>query len=388
MPANLPPEARAKYAKYLEARTVEEKIKALEEFISAVPKHKGTENLLYWARRKLADLREEAERKKRRGGGGPRLFIRKEGAAQIAVIGLANAGKSSIVQKLTGARTEVADYPVSTRMPQPGMLRYEDIQFQLVDLPPLIPGSSEWNRRVIGLARNADALIIVLSADSDLYNQYIAIKKMLEENGIHLSKPRGRVVIEKERGSGSAGLRVVLSGRIIDGTVDDVRRLLGNYRIYNGVVKIYGEVSLEDVEKAVFEHISYKPLLILVNKCDLPGSEDKLAEFIKKAKPTQPVIPVSARTGLNLDRIGDELFRQLEIIRVYTKQPNSEPSPTPLILKKGSSVMDVARAIHTRFVETFKYARVWGASAKYPGERVGLDHVLADKDIVEIHVKG
>ncbi len=135
MPANLPPEAKAKLARYSEARSIEEKIRALEEFLSVAPKHKGAENLLLWARRRLAELREEleAERRKRRsvGGGGPRIFFEKEGAGQVVVVGPPNAGKSLLVHRLTGARTRVADYPFSTTQPQPGMLRYQDIYFQL-----------------------------------------------------------------------------------------------------------------------------------------------------------------------------------------------------------------------------------------------------------------
>ena len=390
MPANLPPEAKEKWLKVMEAKTLEEKIKALEEFISAVPKHKGTENLLYWARRRLRELREEQEERRRRraSGRGPTFFIEKEGAAQIVLLGLTNVGKSLLLRRLTNADVEVADYPYTTRRPVPGMLQFEDIQFQLIEAPALMPGAADgvaWGTKVLGLARNADGIIIVLDAANRPLHQLKIVLEELRKAHIHVVKPRGRVVIEK--GRGGSGIRVALSGRLIDCTVNDIMNLLKSYRIYNALVKVYGEVTIDDVEKAVFGNISYKPTIILVNKMDLV--KRKIYEKIRKVVPkTIPVLPVSAKTGEGLYVVGKTLFDVLEIIRVYTKQPNHEkPSEHPLILRKGATVYDVAKAIHSSFVENFKYAKIWGPSAKYPGERVGLDHEVMDKDIVEIHVK-
>jgi len=390
VPANLPPEAKEKWLKVMEAKSLEEKIKALEEFISAVPKHKGTENLLYWARRRLRELREEQEerRKRRVSGRGPTFFIEKEGAAQIVLLGLANVGKSLLLRRLTNADVEVADYPYTTRRPVPGMLKFEDIQFQLIEAPALMPGAADgvaWGTKVLGLARNADGIIIVLDAANKPLHQLKIVLEELRKAHIHVIKPRGRVVIEKGR-SGS-GIRVALSGRLIDCTVNDIMNLLKSYRIYNALVKVYGEVTIDDVEKAIFGNITYKPTIILVNKMDLV--ERKIYEKIRKVVPkTIPVLPVSAKTSEGLCAIGKVLFDVLEIIRVYTKQPNHEkPSEHPLILRRGATVYDVAKAIHSSFVENFKYAKIWGPSAKYPGERVGLDHEVMDKDIVEIHTK-
>jgi len=390
VPANLPPEAKEKWLKVMEAKSLEEKIKALEEFISAVPKHKGTENLLYWARRRLRELREEQEerRKRKASGKGPAFFIEKEGAAQIVLLGLTNVGKSLLLRRLTNANVEVADYPYTTRRPVPGMLQFEDIQFQLIEAPALMPGAADgvaWGTKVLGLARNADGIIIVLDAANKPLHQLRIILEELRKAHIHVIKPRGRVVIEKGRGGSS--IRVALSGRLLDCTVNDIMNLLKSYRIYNALVKVYGEVTIDDVEKAIFGNIAYKPTIILVNKMDLV--ERKIYEKIREVVPeTIPVLPVSAKTSEGLRVIGKTLFDVLEIIRVYTKQPNHEkPSEHPLILRRGATVYDVAKAIHSSFVENFKYAKIWGPSAKYPGERVGLDHEVMDKDIVEIHIK-
>lgn len=194
------------------------------------------------------------------------------------------------------------------------------------------------------------------------------------------------MVIETFR-SGKTGIRVTLMGRLLDGTSDDVRKLLESYKIYNAHVKIYGEVSVDDVEQALFENITYKPSIVFINKVDLRRPDDSDINELRK-RFNGPIIIGSAVSGLGLDKIGHEIFNYLELVRVYTKAPNTPPSQKPLVLRRGATIQDVALNIHKDFVERFQYARVWGPSAKYPGERVGLEHVVEDKDIVEIHIKG
>ncbi len=386
MVTNLPAEAKAKFVKYMEAKTPEEKLRALEEFLSAVPKHKGTENLIRWIRKRMAELREEIEERKRKrsGGGGSSFFIEKEGAAQIVMLGYTKAGKSALLRALTGARVEVTDYPYSTQFPVPGMLQYEDIQFQLVEAPSIIPGGGGWNTRVIGLGKNSDGIALVIDLSNEPVETFRNLVEYLKEHGLYVSRPRGYVVIEKKRGV--TGIRILNYGRLLC-TIDDVNKLLQSYRIYNAVVKIYGEVDLDDIERAIYENVIYKPTIVLANKVDIPGAIDALKELMKVVPRDLPIIPVSAHRKINLDKIGPTLFKTLDLIRIYTKPPLGEPSKKPLVLKRGATVMDVAKAIHSELIEKFAYARIWGPSAKYPGQRVGLEHVLEDGDIVEINIR-
>jgi len=386
MVTNLPAEAKVKWLKVLEARTTEEKIKALEEFLSAVPKHKGTENLREWATKRLAELREELEeRKKKSARRGLSFLVEKEGAAQVVLVGLPNSGKSLLVQRLTGARTRVSDIPFSTTFPQVGMLKYEDIYFQLVDTPPILPGRGPFNNRVIGLCRNADLIMIILDATRDVVKDYLDIRGELESAGILLSKAKGRVEIERYK-TGRVGVKVTMMGELVDATIEDVKRLLASYNIHNAHVRVIGRVTLDDVEHAIFGNVQYKPSIVLVNKID--AGDERVVEYLRKNTDVEgSMLGVSALTGLGLGKLGELIFKELEIIRVYTKSPTSGVSDKPLILRRGATVLDVAKRIHKDFVENFHYARVWGPSSKYPGERVGLDHILMDKDIVEIHLK-
>ncbi|MEM3926597.1 MAG: TGS domain-containing protein [Desulfurococcaceae archaeon] len=387
MVTNLPAEAKAKWIRVMEARSIEEKIRALEEFLSSVPKHKGTERLREWATKRLAQLRDELEEsRKKKSGRGISFFIEKSGAAQVVVIGPPNSGKSLLVNKLTGARTIIADYPFSTTYPVPGMLRYEDVYFQLVDAPPLSRDSSLIGK-VIGLIRNADCLLITLDASRDVLSDYDEIVELLRDEGILISKPKGRVVMEIQR-VGKSGIRITSMGKLIGATLDDVKKLLESYRIFNAHVKIYGEVTLDDVEQTIFENTTYKPSIVFINKSDLGKVDDTILMEIERKTPGVPVAVGSAVTGKGLDKIAPLIFKTLDLIRIYTKSPNTPPSPRPLILKRGSTIYDVALNIHKDFVKNFQYAKIWGPSAKYPGEKVGLDHVVEDGDIVEIHIRG
>ncbi len=394
MVTNLPAEAKAKWVKYSDAKTPEEKLKALQEFLSAIPKHKGTENLVYWVKRRMAELREEIEEKKSKkiGGGGPSFFIEKEGAAQVVILGMPSSGKSSILSRLTNAKPQIGDAPFTTKFPVPGMLIYEDVQFQLVEAPAIVKGISEgaiwWGPRVLGLARNADALMVVVDLSNEPLHQLEIVIKELGEAGVYVTKPKGYAVIERSKAYQK--VVVITLGKLVDCTLDDVKKLLESYRIYNALVKIYGEVTLEDVEKSILENVTYKPTIIIANKSDLVDEYD-LNNFLGNVKASYPSIPIvvtSARTGYGLGEIPKQLFKILNIIRIYAKEPNSEsPSPKPLILKGGATVSEAVKQLRSELLQYFKYARIWGPSAKYPGERVGLEHKLMDGDIIEIHTR-
>jgi len=393
MVTNLPAEARAKWVKVMEAKTPEEKLEALKEFLSAIPKHKGTENLVRQVKRQMAILRREVEERRRskKSGRGPKFFVEKEGAAQVITLGLANSGKSTLIAALTNARPLVSNIPYTTQKPVVGMMPYEDIQFQLIEAPAIIEGASEgaaWGLKTIGLARNADAIIILLDASDNPISQLKLILRELNNAKLLITKPKGRVEIERRS---SGGIQVLVMGRLVNATLDDVRLLLNSYRIYHALVKIYGEVSLDDIEDAIYESVIYKPTVIVLNKVDLID-EASLKSIINQIKSIVgddvPVLTVSAKTGAGLKELGKVLFKITGIIRIYTKQPNEDkPSNRPLILKEGATVFDVAKAIHSILYKKFKYAKIWGPSAKYPGERVGGDHVVKDGDIVEIHTK-
>lgn len=391
MPANLPPQAKHKWAEVSAAKNAKVKLQRLQEFLSLVPKHKGTEKLRSQVKKKMAALRREIEEKKRRrtGKGGPKFFIEKEGAAQVTIISLTNAGKSSLLVATTNANVKISPSLYTTRDPKPGMLHYEDIQFQMVEAPALMGGSADgkaWGLQTLALARNADELILMVDLSQDPVGQFSLILDEMEKARIFVSKPRARVGVEKK--FMGAGLRIILIGKLVDCTLTDIKELLKSYRIRDAVIKIYGEATLDEVEEAIFESTVYKPAVIVANKIDLEKGRANLEMLEAYVSNQLPIIAVSCKTQHGLDRLGESLFKALNAIRVYTKEPNKKGfSKRPFILKKGATVYDLAKNIHSDFSQKFSFAKIWAQRLVFSPQKVGSTFTLEDKDVVEIRMK-
>jgi hypothetical protein len=391
MPTNLPPTAKKKWNEVSNAQTPQEKLEKLQEFVSLVPRHKGTAKLLVQTKRQIKTLKAEIEEKKRRraGRGGSRFFLEKEGAAQIVVLGPTKVGRSSLLTSVTNAKVEVSDYPYVTREPVPGMFQFEDIQFQIVEAPALVEGAAEgsaWGLQTLGLARNADGLLLMVDLTDDASKQLALILSEMEKVRILAQKPRARIEIERKHVG--AGLRIIVIGRLVNCNLHDVEDLLKGYRILDAVVKIYGEASLDDVEDSIFESTVHRPSIIVANKADAPKAMERLRELERFVGNQIPILPVSCKTMTGLNNLGNLIFKTLEIIRVYSKQPSSkEHSPKPFILKKGATIADLAKQVHSDFIQRFYYARVWSKRLPFSPQKVGATFILEDKDIVELHTK-
>ncbi|NWF86894.1 50S ribosome-binding GTPase [Candidatus Bathyarchaeota archaeon] len=391
MPTNLPPDAKKKWAEVEATRYPRERLQRMEEFLSLVPKHKGTLKLRGQIKKQIAVLRKEIEEKKRKktGKGGSKFFIEKEGAAQIVVIGMTNSGKSSLLSTVTNAKVEVSVNPYTTREPVPGVMNYQDIQFQIIEAPALMEGSADgraWGLQTLALARNADGLILMVDLSQNPVEQLMLILSELEKARVLISKPRGRVEIERKYMG--TGLRIILIGKLLDCNVRDVEELLRSYRITDAVVKISGEVALDEVEDAIFENTIYKPAVLVANKTDLNGADANLKLLEAYVGGKLPILPVSCEKQIGLEKLGTTLFSTLDIIRVYTKEPNQkEFSKKPFILKKGATVYDLAKNIHSDFKENFSFAKVWAKRLVFSPQKVGSSFILDDGDIAEIHVK-
>jgi hypothetical protein len=391
MPTNLPPDAKKKWAEVEATRNPRERLQRMEEFLSLVPKHKGTLKLRGQIKKQMAMMRKEMEEKKRKkaGRGGPKYFVEKEGASQVVLLGLTNVGKSSLLSAVTNAKVDVSPSPYTTREPVPGTMAYQDIQFQIVEAPALMEGSADgraWGLQTLALARNADSLILMVDLSHDPIGQLSLILGEMKKARILFTKPRGRVEIERK--FVGAGLRIILIGTLVDCNMKDVEYLLKGYRIMDAVVKISGEVTLDDVEDAIFESTVYKPAVIVANKIDLEDAELNLKSLETYVGGTLPILAVSCERGYGLDRLGKVVFETLDVIRVYTKEPSEkEFSKKPFILKRGATVYDLAKNIHSDFSEKFSYAKVWAQRLTFSPQKVGSSFVLDDGDVVEIHVK-
>lgn len=324
MPANLPPQYFEAEKRFREAKTSAEKVAALEAMLAIMPHHKGTDKLRADLRRRLSKLREDQER--RRGGGRNPFAVKREGAGQVALVGMPNVGKSQLLASLTNAEPEIAAYPFTTKKPQAGMVSFENIQIQLVDLPPLTPDRTEpW---VFNIMRNADALLILLDLSGDPVSEFETIQEVLQSQRIILRN------VSDGEGPGFFPKRYLLVG----------------------------------------------------NKWDLLQGRENASIFRELYGTRSPLLVISARDGYEVEALRGRLFTILDIVRVYPKRPGHEADMTaPVILSRGSTVLDVAEQIHKDFVANLRYARIWG-SARFHGQRVQRDYVLEDGDIIELHM--
>jgi ribosome-interacting GTPase 1 len=388
LPANLTAEAKAKWNKAEQARTAKEKILALQEFLSAIPKHKGNERLRAQTRRKIALLKAEVQAKQRRGGSrATERSLQKTGAAQIAILGLTKVGRSSLLSAVTAAKPVVATYPYATKESVPGMLLFEDVQFQLVELPALVPGSE--GRFVLqegsaDLVRTCDGLIVMVDLSADPVEQLGVILAELGRSQVSAQRSESNVIIQKTR---SEGVQLFAAGRLMGCTRDEVSSLLKSYGLSDAIVRTTGDVTLDDIEDVILEtNLIYKPTIVLANKADLMDAPASARRLLDNVDLKMSVLVASCLTRIGLSDLGKRLFEALEIARIYTKEPNAtRPSSEPFIIKKGTTVGELSRQIHSVLFHQFKYARVWGKSASYDGERVGIGHILSDGDIVQIH---
>lgn len=294
MPINAGPEYFVAEKRYSEAKTKKEKIVALEEMIKQAPKHKSSEKLLRDLKKRLAKLKKEVIKEAASSAKAkPKYIVKKEGAAQICMIGITNSGKSSLLKVLTNANVKVGDYPFTTKIPQVGMMDYTGVGIQLVEIP------STFTPDLISLIRTCDLVMILLDGSKNLEKQLSDMVEVMEKNGMES-----------------------------------------------------------------------KRILIVATKSD--------------KKKDESVLYISTKTGDGIDRLKVEIWSRLGLIRVYTKSPSSPKADKPLAMKPGSTVGDATKQVHKTMLDGFKFARIFNET-KHSGIKVGLEYVLADMDVVEIH---
>jgi len=353
MPANLTPEYKRAEQAFRMAREPQERLDCLKEMLRTIPRHKGTEHLQADIKSRIRELTEEI------GGTHAGLAhrhsahsVRQEGAAQICLIGPPNSGKSTLHAILTGSKAAVGAFPGTTREPLPGMLHFEDVAFQIVDLPPISRGRMEpW---MSGLLQTADAAWLVVDlADPDCAEQVLAVCGELAQRKITLT----------DRWPGCSGEH---------GPEAEPETSTHSGR------------RTEESSDALTAELS---TLLVANKSDLDPGADEVSVLEELTGVRFPAFAVSAKSGHGLERLAPFVFDALGIVRVYTKPPGQPPDRTrPFIVRRGNTVADVARLVHQDVARSLKFARLWGSGA-FDGQQVGPDHAVADRDVVELHAR-
>jgi small GTP-binding protein len=357
-----------------------EKIRAIEDEMRRTQINKHTEHHVGLLKAKLAKLRAEQERSQGSRQGGAGFELKKGGDCTAVLIGLPSVGKSTILNRLTNAKSKVAPYAFTTLTVVPGLLEYQGARIQILDLPGIISGAATGTgrgKRVLSVAKNADLILLVLDVFQP--DQISVLRKELYEIGVRLDTEPPNVTINR---SSHGGLGITTTCKLTNLAESTVRAILNTYKINHGSVIIRDDITDDQLIDVVAGNRRYIPSITILNKIDLV-SPKYVAEARKRMG--EDLIPISADRNLNLDKLEEAIYERLRVIKVYLKPRNGSPDfKEPLIVTAGSTISDICKKIHRKFAGEAKYALVSGTSVRFSPQRVGMDHVVQDRDIVTI----
>jgi small GTP-binding protein len=357
--------------------TIEEEIRAIQEEMDKTQKNKATEHHMGRLKAKMARLKDDMIKKAiaSKGGGGEGYSVKKSGDATVTLVGFPSVGKSTLINKLTDANSEIGAYDFTTLDVIPGAMEYKQAKIQILDLPGLVKGASAGKgrgREVISVIRGCDLILLII----DVFNfQHMKVlEDELYDAGIRVNQRPPDITITK----------LVKGGITVTSTVDlsidveTIKTVLGEYRMHNALVNIREDITVDQLIDVVRANRVYIPAIIVVNKIDLVDKEH-MKSFPKDA------IKISADLEMGLDVLKDAMYDQLGFMNIYLKpQGGVADMEEPLIMRDFATVGDVCDRLHKDFRRKFRYARVWGDSAKHAGQRVGVDHMLMEGDLLTI----
>lgn len=361
---------------------LEEQIKALEDEILKTQKNKNTEYHIGKLKAKIARLKEEQEKRRSSGGrSGATYAVKKSGNATVALVGFPSVGKSTILNKLTDARSEVGAYDFTTLDVVPGVMDYKFAKIQILDLPGLIKDASKGKgrgREVLSVVRSADLILFII----DAYDTNIQVLiRELEQVGIRINTHPADVVITRTE---IGGVEVRSTVQMTKMDEEMARSIVAEYGYINAEVVVREDVDVDELIDVLAGNRVYAKAMVVVNKIDLVRDKDYMKGLRQKFHGYDLVF-ISAEKNVGIPDLKEAIYRNLDLISIYLKPQGKEADmEVPLIVRKGASVGDVCDTLHRSIRNNFRYAVIWGKSAKFPGQTVGMDHVLKDGDVLSI----
>lgn len=360
-----------------------QQIKELEDELKKTKYNKATQGHVGIVKAKIAQLREKQDTRtqQKTGRSDYGYSVRKSGDGTVLLLGFPSSGKSTLLNKLAGTHSEVAAYAFTTLTVIPGMMEYKQAKIQILDVPGIVSGAASGRgrgREVLTVIRNADLVLMVVDVTHPEHHP--AILKEVWDSNIRLNKNRPEVFIKKKS---QGGINI---GKTIPLDLDDetLKKIMREFKLVNADVLIRSPIDVDDFIDVIEGNKKYLPAITCLTKVDLAT----VAAVEKAKKELNADIAVSAEQGINIEPLKELIFQKMDFMRVYMKEPRKEADlKLPLIIKRNFTIGDVCDKLHKDFSKKFKFARVWGKSAKFPGQRLFLKHVLLDQDILEIHLR-
>ncbi|MDD3263809.1 MAG: GTP-binding protein [Candidatus Nanoarchaeia archaeon] len=361
-----------------------DKLRELEEEVKTTKYNKRTQHAVGILKAQISRLKSEIDldvTKKNSSGTNQGYYVKKTGDASIILIGFPSVGKSTLMSRITGTYSEAAAFAFTTKTIIPGSMKHKGANIQILDVPGIIQGASSGKgrgREVLAAARTCDFAMIIV--DALRINEYDAILKELYNVNIRLNKRRSDLQLIKTQ---SGGINVQTTVELTKIDEELIKSILREYRYINADLLIREDIDVDDLIDFIEGNRKYMKSILVVNKIDLVTPEER-KRIEKKLKSD---ISISASKDYNVEELKDLIIERLDLMRIYTKEINKKPDlEEPIVIMRNSKVRDVCLSLHRDFVDRFKYARVWGKSVKFKGQIVGIDHVLSDEDIIEIHI--
>lgn len=361
---------------------LEDRIKQIEEEIKETPYNKATSHHIGKLKAKLSKLKEESLQRSSKASKGKGFYVKKSGDATVVLVGFPSVGKSTLLNDLTNAESKIAEYEFTTLDIIPGIMEYKGAKIQIFDIPGIITGASKGKgrgREILSVARNADLILIIIDVFNPQHSNIIT--EELRDIGIRPDEERVDIKVKPKK---LGGLNVSSTVELTNIDQKTIRYVLNEYGIHSADVLIRDNVTVDQFIDSLDVSCKYIPTLKVVNKIDL-AQESYLNEIKSDMK---DAVFISADKQINVEKLKGIIFDKLELIHIYLKpQGKKTDYEEPLIVKKGSTVKNVAIKLHRDFVRKFRHAKVWGTSVKFEGQKVGLDHVLADGDVLRIIIR-
>ena len=358
-----------------------EQIKEFEDEIRKTSYNKRTQHHIGLVKAKIAHLKDKQVARGKGKGKTEGYNVKKSGDATVALIGFPSVGKSTLLNRLTNAASKTAGYAFTTLTCIPGVMHYQHAKIQILDLPGILQGAAAGTGRgkeVISVLRNADLVLFVI----DIFEptQLKTLQAELYDAGLRLNEQSPDVTIKKTM---KGGVQVATTRKLKELLPETIQAILNEFKMTNAYVLIRDDIGPEQLIDVIEGNKHYIPAITVLNKTDLA---DK-----KMIKKTEKVFPdslfISAERSEGLERLKQTIFDRLQLIRIYLKEIGKKADmEEPIIMKTDSTVQDVCEKLHRDFVSKFRFARVWGKSAKFPGQKFTLKHVLHDSDVVEIRL--